>query len=416
MNKSYKFVTDRIEVRSIQKGGRTPKYNVRGYGAIANKKHIYQYETGKDGKTKALKSMFTPHCVSSMKRQAKSKSIFVDSLHELGVNANIKSLLKNKLDSTDMSRINTWLKTKTLPFSKVEDLNIDDKGLYLDTYLNPAFRDVDEDHRNYFDAIWSSLENHYINGMSVNMIPTDVVKDDDGDLVINDVNLLGFSYVDNQAEEDCSIVEVAMRAAQEFKDEGENMEEAKKNEDMKKELDSKTEELKKAQEELANVKKKQEEEAKKTEEEKVKSEKEDIEKQRREMEETNKKLEAEIEKLKKENNNKDNQEADSGQSTVKPQDKFAGNAGEGKPKYDEKFYKDQIAEITADHDATIKAGKGYLVDSAMKGFGQLSVLVRETKGVDTSTLGLSETNARIVKEEGLMRRDEGDLVTSKVKH
>src|SRR3990167_9901420 len=91
----YTFVTDSIEVRGLKENDK-PRYIVNGTAILANKKHIYEWVKNKDGTTKTLKNMFTPHCIQSIKEQAKHKSIFIDIQHELVRNASIKALAKDK--------------------------------------------------------------------------------------------------------------------------------------------------------------------------------------------------------------------------------------------------------------------------------------------------------------------------------
>ena len=56
MNQEHSFVTDKIEVRSSQVGGK-PRYHVRGYALVPNMKDIYKSTKGADGKIRTFKSM-----------------------------------------------------------------------------------------------------------------------------------------------------------------------------------------------------------------------------------------------------------------------------------------------------------------------------------------------------------------------
>jgi len=417
MSKTYNFVADKIEVRSSLIDTPNPAYIVKGYAVVPNKKDIYKYERRKDGSLRTFKSMFTDDCIKDIKHQAKYKKIFVDSMHELGVNANIKSILKGKLSEEEMSKINSYLKTKQLPFAKLESLDIDDKGLFIDTRLNPAFRNFSEDYKNYYDAVWSSLENHYINGISINFTPVEVTKDEFGDDIINKVDIAGFSYIDSPALSDNNITEVAMRATIEFR-EGENMTEENK---------KKEEELKQEKEKIEVEKKALEEEKAKVAKEKEDAEKSDLEKQKEEQKKIQEDLDKRTEDLtKKEEELKAGNQTggkegetkpptEGTKSVVQPQDKYGEAAQETKPIHDEKFYKEQVAEITKGHDETMKIkkeGKEPLSDRLMEGFGEMVNLQGQ---IGDPTLGIDERNRRYIHEEmpHILSKGNADIVIHK---
>ena len=277
------FTTDEIEVRSITEG-RVPRYVVNGKGMIANLPHTYRYFKDSKGETKSLKSLFTENCLKSIKNQAKHKKLFVDANHELACNANIHKVLKNKLPEADLKNVERYFKNKQFPLAKINDIELNDTTLGVYTELNPAFREVDMEHQKYFDAVWYSLENKFLNGISVNFGDAKIIKED-GIEKIDDIDVLGFSYVDSPSPVENSITEVAIRAIQE----GEKMEEKKETENkeaiegIKKELDATKTELDAIKQEKVKaeeeVKQKEEETKKLTEEEKKK----EIEKQTEEQ-------------------------------------------------------------------------------------------------------------------------------------
>ncbi len=298
----YNIITDRIEVRSMQKDNK-PHYIVNGTAILANKKHLFDYKKNKDGSIKTLKNLFTPHFIESVKKQSQHKSLFMDIQHELVRDASIKAMVKGKLTPQEQERMNNMLKRKMLPLAKINDIEVEGDSLNLYTELNPAFRDVDEDHKKYFDAVWYSLENKFLNGISVNFGEFEVGKDEHGDTIINDADVLGFSYVDSPAGHDHSISEVAIRAIGDgITEEGVKMEEEKKK--LEAEKAKVEEEKKKVAEEkgvIEKEKKDKEDAEKKTEEEKkeeeLKKEKEDFEKKKQELDERATKLKEDEEKL-----------------------------------------------------------------------------------------------------------------------
>lgn len=399
------IITDRIEVRSTVEDDK-PRYIVNGTAMIANKKHIYEYTKNPDGTYKTLKSMFTPHCIQSIKEQSKHKKLFVDSQHELGLNSNIKKVLKDKLTPEEQKKIDTMLKTKMLPLSKLNDIEIKNDRMELYTELNPMFKEVDTDHKNYFDAVWYSLENKYLNGISANFGNFKFAKDEQGDMVIDDVDVLGFSYVDAPAEHENTITEVAIRAMQEG-NEGVKMEEEKKKleaekaqvEKDKKELDEEKEKLEKEKKDKEATEK---ETVEKETKEKLEKEKEDFEKQKKELEEKTAKLEEVEEKL------------NSAKGVIGQQEPPAAKGGGGEVK-DSNFYKEQLNEITKEHDETFKliqSGKQPIIDKTFDGFAQLVNLQQKAGNL---TADLDKGHAEIVRQERLLGKGDADIIASSKK-
>lgn len=247
--KKYSFVTDTIEVRSSVIEGK-PQLHVSGYAIIPNKKDLYRSVTNSLGKVKSFKSIFTDNAIASMGNQMKHKRIFVDAGHETAAFINVRNMVKDKVDKDTLNKIKESFDLIDFPIAKLADMRIDEKGLYVDTIVNDNLKLVNP---NYYDFLKNSLEEGYYNGISVNFAPTKVYEDFiDGDWVdvIDDVDLFGISYVDSPALPDNNIVEVAVRAAMEFRGESMTDEKIERKEkiyseaDVKKMLQDKEEQIK----------------------------------------------------------------------------------------------------------------------------------------------------------------------------
>lgn len=406
---NYNFITDRIEVRALRENEK-PRYIVNGTAILANKPHIYEYIKNKDGTTKTLKNLFTPHCIQSIKEQAKHKSLFVDIQHELVRNASIKALAKDKnYSEEEMKQLDNMLKRKMLPLAKLSDIEVEGDELKVYTELNPLFQEVDTDHKKHFDHIWYLLENKYLNGISANFGNFKYAFDEHNNMVIDDVEILGFSYVDSPAGHEHSITEVAIRALEE----GINQDEQKKIEDEKKSLESEkknfeSEKLKylKDKEDLEKEKSRlqtmQEEEQKKAELEKQAKEQEKIQKELQEKTETIKKVQEENSKLEEELNRV------KGVVSQKPN----LNSNQGFNPNNPKFYEEKIKEITAKHDSTIQTfrqGRHPIIDETFSGFSEMINLQAKAGNL---TADLDERNADYIKEHRLLNRESSDLIIS----
>ena len=409
----YKVVADKIEVRSMKKGDK-PRYIVNGTAIVANKKHMFDYKKQRDGSIKTLKNLFTSHFLESMREQAKHKSVFVDTQHQLVRDASMKAVMKGKLSDEEMKQIDTMMKRKMLPLAKINDIDIDGNSLKIYTECNPMFREVDEDHKKYFDAVWYSLENKFLNGISINLANFKYLKDSNDDLVIDDADLVGFSYVDSPAGHDHSIDEVAIRAIGDgITGTGETkMEDAQKKleEDQKKlETDRKTLEDEKAailkgkQDAAEALKIKTAEETKATEVQKQKDDQAKIEKELAETAEKLKKTEAEKTKL----------EANLNKAKGVVGKKDNPNASAKGAEHNDKFYEENLKKITEDHDKaieTVSGGKTPSVDTSMKGFSELVNLQAKA---NSPTAGLNERDADYAQEHKLMGKGPADLIMPK---
>ncbi len=407
---NYDVIADKIEVRSSLKGDK-PRYIVKATAMIANNKEIYEFQKLPDGSMRTLKSMFTPRCIKSIKEQSRHKKLFVDSQHELAMNANIKSIIRDKLSPEEQKKIDIMLKSKVLPLAKLNDIDIEENVLSVDTELNPMFREVDESYQRYFDAIWYSLENKYLNGVSVNFANPKVISVD-GVQVIDDIDVLGFSYVDAPANHNCTITEVAVRAMQEGVAEGEKKmeeEDKKKFEEEKKKFD---EDKKKFEEEKATADKKKAEEDEAT---KKKEKDDEVAKQTAEQKKVEDELAEKTAALKKieDEKNKAEAELNSAKGTVSETKPPAAGSPDGNEPKDEKFYKGQLSEITADHDKTVEilqSGKKPLQDNTFEGFGKLVNLGLQA---GNPTADLDTKNAEYIEEHRLLDKGGADVIAPK---
>ncbi len=402
---SYKFITDSIEVRGL-KEGRVPRYIVNGKGLVAGIKDTYDYFKRPDGTYRTFHSMFTSNCLDSIKKQAVHKRLFIDAQHETALNINIRSMLKDKLSKDEISKIDKMLKIKELPLAKLNDIEIKNDSLMLYTELNPAFRELDKEHKSYFDATWYSLENKFLNGISINFANAKIINDENNEMVIDDIDVLGFSYVDAPASPENTITEVAIRAMKE----GEKMAEEKKEDETKVQLE--TGELKKQMESLQDELKTIKEEKEKTEnenkEKETKEKEAEIIKQKEEQKQMIDDLQKKADELKK---NKEEGEKNSAKGEVNQTDKY-GKQLESQTK-DKTFYVENLKKITEGHDATMKtinSGKIPSLDKKMEGFSELVNL--QAKSNDP-TLGMPEEDAKLAQDLGLLKKGTADIIVPK---
>jgi len=408
---SYTFTTDKIEVRSL-KEGRIPRYAVKGRGMVSGIKDTYQFSKNPDGTYKTFHSMFTENCLKSIKSQASHKRLFVDAQHDLALNINIRSMLKDKLSTEELGKVDKMLKMKELPLAKINDIEINDNSLIVDTELNPAFRELDVEHQAYFDSVWYSLENKFLNGISVNFANPKIIKNDNGNMVIDDVDVLGFSYVDAPASHENSIMEVAIRAMQE----GEKMSEEKGNENKSpqeiEEMKKSVETMKSELEALKAERAKAEAEAKQN---KEKQEQQTVEQQKEQQKKTIEELQKKVEELeaKKQQESQKKEETNSAKGQVKQQDKY-GQQQQGKENYDGKFYEENLKQITEGHRETmdkVKQGIEPSIDRRMEGFAELVNLQAK---VNNPTAGMKfEHPADEAMARKLLEKGQGDILVPK---
>ena len=210
------FYLPKIETRSTQVDGK-PTYIIKGYATTVG--NAYSYKNYKD---RSFKEFFSQKAINNLHKKLKSKKVFVDVEHIIATKDNTKHLIESIKKKTgknfneEIDYIDSMFKYSDIPMFKVEDFSIDDKGLFLDIRGNPFYREVDETHRAYFDAVWNSLENGFINGMSVNFKPTSTIKVSEGLTQIDDLDIFGISLTGGPSNEMAGITEVAMRSMQNF--------------------------------------------------------------------------------------------------------------------------------------------------------------------------------------------------------
>lgn len=146
MNK-FKF-TMPIEFRSSSTLTKDPEYVIKGY-INANIPDNYKTIKNTDGKIIDVKrSIFTDKALESMRKQAKTKKIYVDIEHKIGTKFNINHYLDQAgiTDEQLRNAINSQLQISEIPLVKLNDLYKDDQGrLVADTRLNPYYRELNED-------------------------------------------------------------------------------------------------------------------------------------------------------------------------------------------------------------------------------------------------------------------------------
>jgi len=215
---SYNFYLSKIETRTEEING-TREYVVKGYATVPN--HIYSYKNEmQNGKvTRSFKEYFSEKGIKNIVRKAKMANVFADIGHKTTGYYNIAAIMKdiegksNLNLSEEKEYILGRFKSTDVPMFKVNDMIIDDKGVFLDIRGNPYYRNIDEDHKKYFDAVWKSLEDKYINGMSLNFTtPADgIIKVNDNLSQIDDADVLGITLQSGAANDMATITEVAIR-------------------------------------------------------------------------------------------------------------------------------------------------------------------------------------------------------------
>ena len=231
-----KGYSDFVQVRA-GKGDNKDKVYVRGYASMKNRPDIYNYLKLPNGKFRTFRSIFTDNCIKDIKKQLENKAIFVDGMHETATNLGIIGLAKKyNFNEDDIHDIKSALKMKRFPLAKLVDFDIDENGLLIGTETNPNFAKIDDEHKNYYEAITGSLMDGYLKGYSWNFdIPKDGViskVDNEGNQLdyINKIDVYGVSYTDNQALPDNEFTEVCMRSLGNFIKVRNMVEENEKNE------------------------------------------------------------------------------------------------------------------------------------------------------------------------------------------
>jgi len=212
MNK-YTFYLPKIETRTTEVDG-VPEYIIKGYATVPN--HVYSYGK-KQGKN--LREFFTDKAVENIRRKIKTKGVYIDLGHQISSKGNIQAVfdqIKNKTGANieeEEQYILSRMRDTDIPMFKVNDLLIDEKGLFVDIRANPFYQEVDEEHKNYFSTVWNSLDNGYINSMSLDMDKDSMkfTKVNDSLFQIDDADVSRISLCAGGANDMANITEVAMR-------------------------------------------------------------------------------------------------------------------------------------------------------------------------------------------------------------
>ena len=217
---SYSFYLPKIETRSSLTDN-VRSYIIKGYAATAGYVYPYKKESMSTGQPiRSFKEFFTDSAIENIRRKAKSEKIFIDYGHQIASDVNIKQILKGIETRTGLNLseekdyILQSVNNSDIPMFKVEDVKIDEKGLFVEIKGNPFYRGLDETHRKYFDAIWGSLETGFINGMSLNFKPTDFKQINNELVQINDADVYGISLTAGPANDMANITEVAIRCVE----------------------------------------------------------------------------------------------------------------------------------------------------------------------------------------------------------
>ena len=208
----YSFYLPKIETRSTDVGG-TPNYIIKGYATTTGNEYLYKTQGDR-----SFKEYFTERAIENIRKKAKAQKVWVDVEHITGTNNSTEMILKNieeksgKDFSEEINYIKNRFKYSDIPMFKVEEINVDEKGLFVEIRGNPFYREVDEEHKSYFDSVWNSVENGFINGMSLNFKPIETQNITDGLTQIDDIDIYGISLTGSPSNNMATITEVAMRS------------------------------------------------------------------------------------------------------------------------------------------------------------------------------------------------------------
>lgn len=244
-----------IEVRASSPFSQNPEYIIKGY-LNANIPDNYGTLQMPDGSKKAMKSIFTTKGFNSLRRQAKSKKIMVDAQHKTTAKLNVEHFLEQvDVPQEIKDGIMRQVQIAELPLFKLNDITQDSTHpdrLIVDARMNPNYRLVDENHKNYFDAVWKSMQDKYINQVSFDFATTKVEQIDGIDR-IDDLDLFGINFLGGGALPENQIFEVAMRATGEFNQAEGELKMKEENEKKAEELKTREAEVKKKEGEIKQV-------------------------------------------------------------------------------------------------------------------------------------------------------------------
>ena len=217
------LVFPKIETRSKLTDG-VKEYLIKGYATISNYPYPYLQHADKSGKVvKNFKEYFTEDAVKNIVRKAKNENIFVDYGHNTIFSEKLNSILSEidtrsgiKFSDEIISgvKVKDYIKNAAkitdIPMFKLKNMEFQNNGAFVEINANPFYREVDETHQKYFDAVWNSLENGFINGISLNMKPyTKKINEELNQ--IYDADVFGISLLQGASNDLAPITEVVAR-------------------------------------------------------------------------------------------------------------------------------------------------------------------------------------------------------------
>ena len=340
-----------INIRSSKGRKGKKKVYAKGYASTKGLYDKYAWMKNGDGSYKSFRSLFTDDCIEDMRKQAMTKTIFVDAQHTIATDIGIIKILEDsKASKEEIEQAKEMLKMKKLPLAKPVEFDIDDYGFLFASETNPWFAEVDSEHEKYYDAITNSIVDGYIKGYSINFDPIefDTTTDEGGNewTQFKKVNLYGISLTDNPALETNLFTEVAMRSMMQVRSEKGGKMEEQKEEVVKAEESQKPEvqnaEVVKSEPKQPDVDSIVEQKVKEKIEEK--EQKDEVKKQEETQKNSIEDLQKQIEELR-------NDKSDGPKGIVQQQDKFKEiQGGEENPLQDKEKFKEELKKITSDHD------------------------------------------------------------------
>ena len=212
----YKFNLETTEMRAFDTEGKK-QYIVKGYATVPN--HAYAY---KNINGRSFREYFSHKALENIKRKAQLRKIFVDVEHKETLPHSINAALEEAEYKTGVSLkeqkdfVSARMSFSDIPMFKLADLNIDDKGIFVEIHGNPFYRDVDNEHKVKFDAVWNSIQAKFINGISLHFSPISTTQIKEGLTQIDDVDVHSITLTGGPANDMAGITEVAMRFYQDF--------------------------------------------------------------------------------------------------------------------------------------------------------------------------------------------------------
>ncbi len=216
---------ENIETRSSK--SKKSKKIIRGRAKLTpGKQYAYLFDSDEQGNPiKSLKEVFSEQGWNTIKKKIMGRGVFVDDNHKTVIDLKLNRYLNDLSRETGKNlddikaEIKRWIKASDMPLFKLEDAQLEDDSVMLEIAMNPYFRDIDESHKAYYDAVSNSVDEGFLNSLSLNFSPTDWTEyiTDQGTCIpmINDCDVYGISLVHHAGHDDMQdVLEVSMRAVQ----------------------------------------------------------------------------------------------------------------------------------------------------------------------------------------------------------